>query len=74
MTTHKKQILTFFEPENSEWVKGEIGPPPFDVSGVAYLPYQLSSFDNKYQIESTRRTLESMVKDGLLKKVHGDSR
>jgi len=29
----------------------------------------MSSFDKKYQVESTRRTLESMVRDGLLEKV-----
>lgn len=68
MTTRKKEILSFFEPDNLGWIKGEIGSPPFDVSGVAYLLHQLSSFDKKYQVESTRRTLEAMVKDGLLEK------
>ncbi len=37
MTAHKKEILTYYEPDNLEWVTGEIGPPPFDVSDVAYL-------------------------------------
>jgi hypothetical protein len=69
LTAHKKKILSFFEPDNREWIKDEIGSPPFDVSGVAYLLHQLSSFDKKYQVESTRRTLEAMVKDGLLEKV-----
>ena len=68
MTTRKKEILSFFEPDNLGWIKGEIGSPPFDVSGVAYLLHQLNSFDKKYQVESTRRTLEAMVKDGLLEK------
>ncbi len=37
MTSRKKEILSYFEPDNLEWVTGEIGAPPFDVSGVAYL-------------------------------------
>lgn len=69
LTPRKKQILGFYEPENRDWVESEIGSPPFDVYGVAYLLHQMSSFDKKHQVESTRRTLESMVKDGLLEKV-----
>ena len=33
MTSRKKEILSYFEPDNLEWVTGEIGAPPFDVSG-----------------------------------------
>ena len=69
MTTRKKEILSYFEPDNLEWITGEIGAPPFDVSGVSYLLHGTSSFDKSYQLESTRRTLEAMVKDGLLEKV-----
>jgi hypothetical protein len=69
LTARKKESLSFFEPDNREWVKSEIGAPPLDVSGVAYLLHQMSSFDKKHQVESTRRTLESMAKDGLLEKV-----
>lgn len=69
MTTRKKEILSYFEPDNLEWITGEIGAPPFDVSGVSYLLHGTSSFDKNYQLESTRRTLEAMVKDGLLEKV-----
>lgn len=69
MTALKKEILTYYEPDNLEWVTGEIGPPPFDVSGVAYLLKGLDSFDSKYSLESTRRTLEAMVRDGLLEKI-----
>ena len=69
MTRRKKEILSYFEPDNLEWVTGEIGPPPFDVSGVAYLLHGITSHDNRHQIESTRRTLEAMTKDGLLEKV-----
>jgi len=47
----------------------EIGPPPLDVSGVTCLPYAIESSKKRYQLESTRRTLEAMVKDGLLEKV-----
>lgn len=69
MTTRKKEILSFFEPEHRKWVTSEIGAPPLDISGVAYLLHGTSSFDKNYQLESTRRTLEAMVKDGLLEKV-----
>ncbi|SWG80411.1 Uncharacterised protein [Klebsiella pneumoniae] len=31
MTSRKKEILSYFEPDNLEWVTGEIGAPPFDV-------------------------------------------
>ena len=69
MTSRKKEILSFYEPDNLEWVKGEIGDPPLDVSGVAYLINGMDSFDKRYQLESTRRTLESMDKAGLLEKI-----
>lgn len=69
MTAHKKEILTYFEPDNLKWVTGEIGAPPLDVSGVAYLLHGMTSFDKRHQLESTRRTLEAMVRDGLLEKV-----
>ncbi|SUC22789.1 Uncharacterised protein [Proteus vulgaris] len=69
MTSRKKEIMELFEPDNLEWVAGEIGPPPFDVSGVAYMLKGMDSFDKKSILESTRRTLDSMVKDGLLEKV-----
>jgi len=48
---------------------GEIGSPPLDVSGVTYLLFGMESLKKRYQLESTRRTLEAMVKDGLLEKV-----
>lgn len=35
LTSRKKEILSYFEPDNREWVTGEIGAPPFDVIGVA---------------------------------------
>lgn len=69
MTNRKKEILSFYEPDNLEWVTGEIGPPPLDVSGVAYLLHGMASFNKRHQLESTRRTLESMVKAGLLEKI-----
>lgn len=69
MTSRKKEILSYFEPDNREWVTGEIGQPPFDVSGLAYLLHGMGSFDKRHQLESTRRTLEAMVKDGLLEKI-----
>ena len=69
MTSRKKEILSYFEPDTLEWVTGEIGAPPLDVSGVAYLLHGVESFNKRHHLESTRRTLEAMVKDGLLEKV-----
>ncbi|HFW4211713.1 TPA: hypothetical protein ACIBOM_004852 [Salmonella enterica subsp. enterica serovar Reading] len=67
LTSRKKEILSYFEPDNRAWVTGEIGAPPFDVSGVAFLLH--GSRHNRYNLESTRRTLEVMVKDGLLERI-----
>ena len=69
MTSRKKEIMELFKPDNLEWVTGEIGAPPFDVSGVAYMLKGMDSFNKKNILESTRRTLDSMVKDGLLEKI-----
>ncbi len=69
LTSRKKEILSYFDPDNRAWVTGEIGAPPLDVSGVAYLLHGTESFKKRHQIESTRRTLEAMVKDGLLEKI-----
>lgn len=69
MTSRKKEILSFFDPEHREWVTGEIGAPPFDVSGVAYLLSGMNSFKSRHHMESARRTLEAMVNDGLLEKI-----
>ncbi|ECY1330233.1 hypothetical protein QB156_003478 [Salmonella enterica] len=63
-------MLSYFEPTNREWVTSEIGSPPLDVSGVAYLLHGMESFDKRHHLESTRRTLEAMVKDGLLERVN----
>ncbi|EJA7720485.1 TPA: hypothetical protein G8M64_004944 [Salmonella enterica] len=68
LTSRKKEILSYFDPDNRAWVTGEIGAPPFDVSGVAWLIHGLESHDERHCLESTRRTLEAMVKDGLLEK------
>ncbi|EML3903638.1 hypothetical protein RHQ70_001727 [Klebsiella pneumoniae] len=69
MTSRKKEILSYFEPDNLDWITGEIGAPPLDVSGVAYLLHGMESFDKRHQLESTRRTLENMVAGGLLVRV-----
>ncbi|SUP86391.1 hypothetical protein ACILPN_02085 [Yersinia wautersii] len=69
MTNRKKEILSFYEPGCLEWVTGEIGAPPLDVSGLAYMLFGTGAFDNSHYVESTRRTLESMVKAGLLEKI-----
>ncbi|VDR24303.1 Uncharacterised protein [Raoultella terrigena] len=68
ITSRKKEVLSYFEPDNREWVTGEIGAPPLDVSGVAYLLHGTGINDNRHWLESTRRTLEAMVKDGLLER------
>lgn len=69
MTSRKKEILSFFEPDHREWVTGEIGAPPFDVSGIAYLLSGMDAFKTRHHLESARRTLEAMVNDGLLEKI-----
>ncbi|ECE7748626.1 hypothetical protein EUW85_04720 [Salmonella enterica subsp. enterica serovar Ngili] len=69
LTSRKKEILSYLDPDNRAWVTGEIGEPPLDVSGVAYLLHGAESFEKRHQLESTRRTLEAMVKDGLLEKI-----
>ncbi len=47
---------------------GEIDAPLFDVIGVAWLIYGLESHDKLHCLESTRRTLEAMVKERLPEK------
>ena len=42
--------------------------PSFDISSVAYLLYETGISKNRHWLESTRRTLEAMVKDGLLER------
>ncbi|EPR1089476.1 hypothetical protein ACU0IO_002140 [Serratia marcescens] len=37
LTGRKKEILSYFEPDNRELVTREIEAPLLDVSGVAYL-------------------------------------
>ncbi|EDT7665906.1 hypothetical protein BEL55_004359 [Salmonella enterica subsp. enterica serovar Waycross] len=68
LTSHKKKILSYFEPDNREWVTGETGAPRFDIIGVAWLIYGIESHDKRHCLGSTRRTPEAMVKDGLLEK------
>lgn len=67
LTNNRKTILSYFETDNREWVTLETSAPPFDVSGVTFLLY--GSYHNRYNLESTRRTLEAMVKDGLLERI-----
>jgi len=69
MTTRKRHILSFYSPENADWVSREVGPPPLDVQGIAYLLNGMASFNKKSLIESTRRTLETMTASGLLERV-----
>ncbi|ENJ8543575.1 TPA: hypothetical protein QHC21_004902 [Raoultella planticola] len=40
--------------------------PSFDISSVAYLLYETGISKNRHWLESTRRTQEAIVKDGLL--------
>lgn len=69
MTKRKIEIMNLFAADNLEWVTSEIGSPPFDVAGVAYILNGMDSFNKKSIVESARRTLDSMVSDGLLEKV-----
>lgn len=48
LTSRKNIILSYFEPDNREWVTGEIGVPPLDVSGVAYLLYGAGINNHRY--------------------------
>lgn len=66
LTSRKKTILSYFEQDNREWVTGEIGAPPLDVSSAEYLLYGTGINDNRHLRESTRLTLEEMMKDGVL--------
>ncbi|WP_254877976.1 hypothetical protein [Salmonella enterica] len=68
LTSRKKEILSYFEPVNRDWVTAEIGTPPFDVSCVTWLLYRPHASKERHYLESTRRTLEAMVRDGLLEK------
>ncbi|EKK3318901.1 hypothetical protein PMI54_004215 [Salmonella enterica] len=69
LTSRKKEILSYFEPANRERVTVGTGAPPFDVSGVAYLIYGSGVSDNRHWLESTRRTPETMVRDGLPERI-----
>ncbi len=37
MIGRKKEILSYYEPDDLEWVTGEIGAPPLDVCGGEWL-------------------------------------
>ena len=41
----------------------------YTLSMNSYLLHGMVSFDNRHQLESTRRTLENMVAGGLLERV-----
>lgn len=71
LTSRKRKILRYFEPDYQEWVTSEIGAPPFDVSGLAFLIYGVDSHNKRHFLESTRRTLEMVVKDGAFKSYQG---
>ncbi|OSK24066.1 hypothetical protein EAMG_02136 [Escherichia coli M056] len=40
------------------------------MSGVSYLLHGTKSFNKRHHLESNRRTLEAMVRDGLLERVN----
>lgn len=69
MTKRKKEIMNLFEANNLGWVTSKIGAPPSDVAGAAYMLNDMNSVDKKSIVESARRTLDSMVIDGILEKV-----
>ena len=69
MTGYKKEILSYFAPDNSNRMCDEIGKPPYDVFGVALMLHGEAVYESRYLVESTRRTLEAMVRDGLLYKI-----
>lgn len=57
LTKRKKEILALFERDSLGWVTTEIGAPPFDVSGVAYVLHGSESFRKKSIIKSVHWTL-----------------
>lgn len=66
MTARKREIL---EQIAAEWwpdLESDIGLPPYDLSGICYL-VGMDGYE-KQDRENVRRTLESMVADGLLEK------
>ncbi|EJG2380941.1 hypothetical protein DN592_10335 [Raoultella ornithinolytica] len=67
LTNRKQEILSYFEPDKRDWVTDEVGAPPLDVSGVAYLLYGTGINDNRHWLDPTWRTIESIVTGGLLK-------
>jgi hypothetical protein len=67
MTNRKKEILSYFEPDNLEWLLVRLVRRRSMCR--AYLLHGMVSFDKRHQLESTRRTLESMVAGGLLERV-----
>ncbi len=64
LTNRKKEILSYFKPNNRAWVTGEIDAPSFYESCVAWLIYGMESHNKRHCLESTRRPPEAMVRDG----------
>ncbi|EJJ0330726.1 hypothetical protein NI508_000013 [Salmonella enterica] len=72
MTKKKAQILNVFSYENADFIKSEVGGWPLTARDVLYLTQGLGDKDKELdQIRAMRRTLETLVRDGLL--VHEDS-
>ncbi|ADU72111.1 conserved hypothetical protein (plasmid) [Pantoea sp. At-9b] len=66
MTESKKKILSFFYPSNLEYIMKQIGPPPFDIYSISYLLYGPELYKHPVKRESSRRSLELMVRMGIL--------
>lgn len=69
MTCRKKKILSYYQPEHREQITNLIGLPPFDVYSVALLLRDGDTAKDRHHIESTRRTLDNMVRYGVLERV-----
>ena len=71
LTQYKKEITPqlLSLPTILAGVRGEIGNPPFDVSGVAYLLYGMDSTTTDISSNQQGAHLKRWSRDGLLERV-----
>lgn len=69
MTSRKNEILSYFAPGQRAWLSRVVGPPPLDATEIAYLLCGPLRENSRHWLESVRRTLKIMVKDGLLEEI-----
>ncbi len=69
MTLRKKEILSYFAYEQRAWISRVAGAPPLDATEIAYLLCGAHRENSRHWLESVRRTLKVMVKEGLLEEI-----